>query len=62
MSTKLVIAMTKVRDIMQKMLNYNIQRFEILENEKLVENITQTDLTEFLPSIILINATRENIK
>ncbi len=62
MSTKLVIAMTKVRDIMQKMLNYNIQRFEILENEKLVENITQTDLTEFLPSIILINASRENIK
>ncbi len=62
MSTKLVIAMTKVRDIMQKMLNYNIQRFEIPENEKLVENITQTDLTEFLPSIILINASRENIK
>lgn len=44
------------------MLNYNIQRFEILENEKLVGDITQTDLTEFLPSIILINTTRENIK
>ena len=44
------------------MLNYNIQRFEILENEKLVGDITQTDLIEFLPSIILINATRENIK
>ena len=44
------------------MLNNNIRRLVVLENENLVGVITQTDLTEFLRSKILINATVENIE
>ena len=44
------------------MLNNNIRRLVVLENEKLVGVITQTDLTEFLRSKILINSTIENIE
>jgi len=46
----------------QKMLNNNIRRLVVLENENLAGVITQTDLTEFLRSKILINATVENIE
>ena len=43
-----------------KMLNNNIRRLVVLEDGNLAGVITQTDLTEFLRSKILINATVEN--
>ena len=51
-----------IESAVQKMLNNNIRRLVVLENEKLVGVITQTDLTEFLRSKILINSTIENIE
>ena len=53
---------TTIEDAVQKMLNNNIRRLVVLENENLAGVITQTDLTEFLRSKILINATVENIE
>jgi len=53
---------TSIESAVQKMLNNNIRRLVVLENEKLVGVITQTDLTEFLRSKILINSTIENIE
>ena len=52
---------TSIESAVQKMLNNNIRRLIVLENENLAGVITQTDLTEFLRSKILINATVENI-
>lgn len=46
----------------QKMLNNNIRRLLVLDNEKLVGVITQTDLTSFLRSKLLINGTVEKIE
>ena len=46
---------TVIEDAVQKMLNNNIRRLIILENEKLVGVITQTNLAEFLRSKLLIN-------
>jgi CBS domain-containing protein len=51
-----------IESAVQKMLNSNIRRLVVLENENLAGVITQTDLTEFLRSKILINATVENIE
>ena len=51
-----------IESAVQKMLNNNIRRLVVLENEKFSGVITQTDLTEFLRSKILINATVENIE
>ena len=51
-----------IESSVQKMLNNNIRRLVVLENENLAGVITQTDLTEFLRSKILINATIENIE
>ena len=51
-----------IESAVQKMLNNNIRRLVVLENEKLAGVITQTDLTEFLRSKILINATVKNIE
>jgi len=51
-----------IESAVQKMLNNNIRRLVVLENENLVGVITQTDLTEFLRSKILINATVKNIE
>ena len=53
---------SSIESAVQKMLNNNIRRLVVLENEKLVGVITQTDLTEFLRSKILINSTIENIE
>ena len=53
---------TEIEDAIQKMLNNNIRRLLILDDDKLVGVLTQTDLTEFLRSKILINATIENIE
>ena len=53
---------SSIESAVQKMLNNNIRRLVVLENEKLAGVITQTDLTEFLRNKILINATIENIE
>jgi len=51
----------EIEDAVQKMLNSSIRRLIVLENEKLVGVITQTNLAEFLRSKLLINATVANI-
>ena len=51
---------SSIESAVQKMLNNNIRRLVVLEDENLAGVITQTDLTEFLRSKILINATVEN--
>ena len=51
-----------IESAVQKMLNNNIRRLVVLENENLAVVITQTDLTEYLLSKILINATVKNIE
>ena len=49
---------TPIEDAVQKMLNNNIRRLIILEDENLVLGfITQTNLAEFLRSKLLINGT-----
>jgi len=51
---------TGIEHAIQKMLNNIIRRLIVLENEKLVGIITQTNLAEFLRSKLLINATVDN--
>ena len=53
---------SSIESAVQKMLNNNIRRLVVLEDENLVGVITETDLTEFLRSKILINSTIENIE
>ena len=53
---------TEIDDAVQKMLNFNIRRLLVLEDDALVGVITQTDLTGFLRSKILINDTVKNIE
>lgn len=53
---------TEIDDAVQKMLNFNIRRLLVLEDDTLVGVITQTDLTGFLRSKILINDTVKNIE
>ena len=53
---------SSIESAVQKILNNNIRRLVVLEDENLVGVITQTDLTEFLRSKILINSTIENIE
>ncbi|WP_299292310.1 cyclic nucleotide-binding/CBS domain-containing protein [Nitrosopumilus sp.] len=53
---------TAIEDVVQKMLNNNIRRMIILHDGNLAGVITQTNLTEFLRSKILINGTIENIE
>lgn len=52
---------TEIEDAVQKMLNHNIRRLIVLEDEKLVGVITQTDLADFLRSRLLIEGTMKNI-
>lgn len=52
---------TVIEDAVQKMLNNNIRRLIILDDEKLAGVITQTNLAEFLRSKLLINGMLENI-
>jgi len=52
---------TEIEDAVQKMLNHNIRRLLVLENEKLVGVITQTDLASYLRSKLLIEGTVENL-
>lgn len=51
-----------IEDAVQKMLNNNIRRLLVLENEKIVGVITQTDLASYLRSKLLINGTMDNIE
>ena len=52
---------TEIEDAVQKMLNHNIRRLVVLENEKLVGIITQTDLASYLRSKLLIEGTVKNL-
>ena len=52
---------TTIEDAVQKMINNNIRRLIVLENDNLVGVITQTNMTEFLRSKILINETVDNL-
>ena len=53
---------TKIEDAIQKMLNNNIRRLLILDDEKLVGVITQTDLAGYLREKLMIDGTIKNIK
>ena len=52
---------TEIEEAVRKMLNHNVRRLLVLENEKLVGVITQTDLAGFLRSKLLIEGTVKNI-
>ena len=52
---------TTIEDAIQKMLNNNIRRLLILDNDKLVGVITQTDLASYLRDQILVDGTRKSI-
>ena len=52
---------TTIEDAVQKMLNNNIRRLLILEDEKLVGVITQTDLASYLRDQILVDGTIKSI-
>ena len=53
---------TELEDAIQKMLNSNIRRLVILDDNKLVGVITQTDLTGFLRDKLLVDKTIQNIQ
>jgi predicted transcriptional regulator len=53
---------TELEDAIQKMLNNNIRRLVILDDNKLVGVITQTDLTGFLRDKLLVDETIKNIQ
>ena len=52
---------TEIEDAIQKMLNNNVRRLIILDNNKLAGVITQTDLTGFLRDKLLVDKTIKNI-
>lgn len=52
---------TEIEDAVQKMFNNKIRRLLVVDDEKLVGVITQTDLTSFLRSKLLIEGTIENL-
>jgi CBS domain-containing protein len=52
---------TTIEDAIQKMLNNNIRRLLILDSEKLVGVITQTDLASYLRDQILVDGTIKSI-
>ena len=52
---------TTIEDAIQKMLNNNIHRLIILDNEKLAGVITQTDLASYLRDQILVDGTIKSI-
>ena len=53
---------TLIEDAVQKMINNNIRRLIVLENDNLAGVITQTNMTEFLRSKLLINGTVNNLE
>ena len=52
---------TTIEDAIQKMLNKNIRRLLVLDNEKLVGVITQTDLASYLRDQLLVDGTIKSI-
>ena len=52
---------TTIEDAVQKMLNNNIRRLLILEDDKLVGVITQTDLASHLRDHLLVDGTIKSI-
>ena len=53
---------TTIEDAVQKMLNNNIRRLLILEDDKLVGVITQTDLASHLRDQLLVDGTIKSIR
>ena len=51
-----------IENAIQKMLNNNIRRLVVLDNDKLVGVITQTDLSSFLRSKLLINGVIDKLE
>lgn len=51
----------RIEDAVQKMLNNNIRRLVVIDDQKLTGVVTQTDLISFLRSKLLINATMDSI-
>ena len=52
---------TTIEDAIQKMLNKNIRRLLVLDNEKLIGVITQTDLASYLRDQLLVDGTIKSI-
>jgi len=52
---------TEIEDAIQKMLNNNVRRLVILDDNILAGVITQTDLTGFLRDKLLVDKTIKNI-
>lgn len=57
-----VVPTTEIEDAIQKMLNNNIRRLIVLDDEKLAGVITQTDLASYLRSKLLIDGTMQSIE
>ena len=53
---------TDIEDAVQKMLNNKIRRLLVIDQEKLVGVITETDLTSFLRNTLLIEGTIKNLE
>jgi CBS domain-containing protein len=53
---------TEIEDAVQKMLNNKIRRLLVLDEGKLAGVVTQTDLTGFLRSKLLIDGTIHNVE
>ncbi len=53
---------TEIEDAVQKMLNNKIRRLIVLDEGKLAGVVTQTDLTGFLRSKLLIDGTIQNFE
>ena len=53
---------TEIEDAVQKMLNNKIRRLVVLDEGKLAGVVTQTDLTGFLRSKLLIDGTIQNFE
>ena len=51
-----------IEDAIQKMLNNNIRRLLVLENNRLVGVITQTDFSGYLRSKLLINGVIDKLE
>jgi CBS domain-containing protein len=56
-----VVPTTTIEDAVQKMLNKNIRRLLVTDNEKLVGVITQTDLASYLRDQLLVDGTIKSI-
>ncbi len=53
--------MTQIEDAVQKMLNKNVRRLLVLDNNNLVGIITETDLAKYLRSKLLIDGALDDV-